>query len=106
MPCHVDAIEKPVDERALRESAEAVLNVRGMGCANCVIRVRNALLRLPGVLAAQVHLDGQAYGHARVHFDPERTRLQDLLDAVAGAGEGSHHTYRATGVENPGTGEP
>ena len=99
MPCHVEAIEKPVDERALRESAVAVLNIRGMGCVNCVNRVRNALLRLPGVLAADVHLDGQAYGHARVQFDQERTRLQDLLDAVAGAGEGSHHAYSATGVE-------
>lgn len=106
MPCHVDAIEKPVNERALRESAEAVLNVRGMGCMNCVIRVRNALLRLPGVLAAQVELDGDRYGHARVNFDPEHTRLQELLDAVAGAGEGSHHTYSATGVEIPETGEP
>ena len=99
MPCHVEAIEKPVDERALRESAEAVLNVRGMGCVNCVTRVRNALLRLPGVLAAQVELDGHAYGHARVSFDSKRTRLQDLLDAVAGAGEGSHHAYSTTGVE-------
>lgn len=99
MPCHVEAIEKPVDERALLESAEAVLNIRGMGCGNCVNRVRNALLRLPGVLAARVELNGQAYGHARVNFDPERTRLQDLLDAVAGAGEGSHHAYSAAGVE-------
>ena len=95
MPCHIEAIEKPVDERGRRESAVAVLSIRGMGCDNCATRVRNALLRLPGVLAAQVQLAG----HARVNFDPERTRLQDLLDAVAGAGEGSNHTYAATGVE-------
>ena len=39
MPCHVEAIEKPVDERALRESAAAVLSIRGMGPA--VLAARN-----------------------------------------------------------------
>jgi copper chaperone CopZ len=96
MPCHVEIIEKPVDEIALRGSAAALLRVEGMGCGGCAVRVRNGLLSVPGVLAARVEL---AEGTVRVNFDSERTPVQDLLDAVADAGDGSHHDYRATLVE-------
>ena len=96
MSCSVAAIQKPVDPAALHGSAVAVLRVAGMGCGNCAIRVRNSLLSLPGVLAAQVDLDG---GLARVNFAPNGTELQHLLDAVSDAGNGSHHEYLATLVE-------
>lgn len=96
MHCQVEAIEKPVDRAALLNSAVAVLRVSGMGCGNCAHRVRNSLLLLPGVLAARVDLEE---GLVRVNFASEQTELQQLLNAVADAGNGSHHEYRATLVE-------
>ena len=96
MQCQVRAIEKPVDEVALRGSAAALLRVDGMGCGGCATRVRNGLLSVPGVLAARVEL---AEGIVRVNFDSVRTPVQHLLNAVADAGDGSHHDYRATLVE-------
>jgi copper chaperone CopZ len=96
MHCSVPAIEKPVDRAALHGSAVAVLRVTGMGCGNCANRVRNSLLGLPGVLAAQVELGG---GLVRVNFTPNGTELQHLLDAVSDAGNDGHHEYRATLVE-------
>jgi copper chaperone len=96
MHCHVDTIEKPVDELALRGSAAALLRVDGMGCGGCATRVRNGLLRVPGVLAARVELEE---GVVRVNFDSVHTPVQDLLNAVADAGDGSHHDYRATLLE-------
>ena len=96
MQCQVRAMEKPVDDVALRGSAAALLRVDGMGCGGCATRVRNGLLRVPGVLAARVEL---AEGMVRVNFDSVRTPVQDLLNAVADAGDGSHHDYRATLVE-------
>lgn len=96
MACSVSAIEKPVDPAALHGSAVAVLRVTGMGCGNCANRVRNGLLGLPGVLAARVELEE---GLVRVNFTPNGIELQNLLDAVADAGNDGHHEYRATLVE-------
>jgi copper chaperone CopZ len=96
MHCQVPAIQKPVDGAALLNSAVAVLQVSGMGCGNCAHRVRNSLLGLPGVLAARVDLAG---GLVRVNFTSAHTDLRQLLDAVADAGNGSHHQYRAALVE-------
>ncbi len=96
MHCNVQAIEKPVDRAALHDSAVAVLRVTGMGCGNCATRVRNSLLGLQGVLAARVDLDE---GLVRINFTSDHTDMQQLLDAVAGAGNDGHHDYRATLVE-------
>ncbi len=96
MHCHVETIEKPVDEAALRSSAAALLRVDGMGCGGCATRVRNGLLKVPGVLAAKVEL---AESVVRVNFDSSSTPVQDLLNAVADAGDGSDHYYRATLLE-------
>jgi copper chaperone CopZ len=96
MQCGVQAIEKPVDQAALHGSAVAVLRVTGMGCGNCANRVRNNLLGLGGVLAAQVDL---REGLVRVNFAPADTELHRLLEAVADAGNDGHHQYRASLVE-------
>ncbi len=96
MRCHVAAFEKPVDSAALLNSAVAVLHVSGMACGNCAHQVRNSLLGLAGVLAARVDLKE---GLVRVNFASDRTELQQMLDTVAGAGNGNHHQYRATLVE-------
>lgn len=90
--CHVDPIRKDVDPAALRESSAGVLAVWGMGCPTCVLRVRNALLSLPGVLRADIDLHE---GLARVRFDAARVGTGDMVEAVARAGREVQHRYRA-----------
>ncbi len=96
MACNVQPITKIADPAALHNSAVAVLRVTGMGCGNCANRVQNSLLSLQGVVAARVELTD---GLVRVNFTSDHTDLQQLLEAVAGAGHDGHHEYRATLVE-------
>lgn len=90
--CHVDPIQKDVDADALRDSSAAVLAVWGMGCPTCVLRVRNALLSLSGVLTADVDLHE---GIARVRFDEASVETGDMVEAVARAGQAVRHRYHA-----------
>lgn len=87
--CQVEAVHKPVTEQQLAQAETVYLLVRGMGCPTCALRVRNALLRIEGVVAAAIHLD---YGVARVWYEPQvvqpetlGVRLPELAD------EGRHH---------------
>src|SRR5207247_1650465 len=57
--------------------------VRGMHCAACVSKVERALTATAGVESASVNL---ATEQATVAFDPARTDLARLRDAVAAAG--------------------
>lgn len=89
--CQVPAIEKPVDSGALESVASALLGVMGMGCPNCAMRVRNALISEAGVLAVEIELRS---GLARVAYDPGRATGRTLLAAVAAAGD-DRHCYQA-----------
>jgi len=60
-----------------------VLPVRGMHCAACVGKVEHALAGVAGVDQASVNL---ATEQATVSFDPERTSLDAIQEAVAAAG--------------------
>ncbi len=90
--CHVEAMEKQVDDEILAHAQVAALFVTGMGCVNCVNRVRNGLLQREGIYQADVDLQS---GMARVRFDGTVIGLPDLLEAVAAAGRASQHMYRA-----------
>lgn len=90
--CHVEPLRKPVDKEALRTAEVAFMTVSGMGCPNCALRVRNALLSLDDVLQADVHL---ARGVAAVTYRPERLAGRDLVTAVSAAGNDGRHDYRA-----------
>jgi copper chaperone CopZ len=63
-----------------------------MGCPNCANRVHNALVSLDGVAGAHVRLDPPI---ATVRYERERLTEADLIAAVARAGAGTHHMYRA-----------
>lgn len=89
--CHVPAIEKRVNPLALEHATTAVLGVMGMGCPNCAIRVRNALLSEVGVLAVEIELQS---GLARVAYDARQATSRALLEAVAAAGD-DRHCYQA-----------
>ncbi|MGA9533684.1 MAG: cation transporter [Anaerolineales bacterium] len=89
--CHVEAVEKVATEHERSNLIETRLAIWGMGCPNCSMRVRNALLQQSGVVDA--HVDHQS-GAAMVRHNPDMVTLAALLGAGAGAGNG-HHQYRA-----------
>lgn len=90
--CHVDPVEKPLDTDALSSAMAAYLAVSGMGCPNCAARVRNGLLRLEGVLIAEVQLE---QGIAAAAYDPQRVTVEDLTRAVTQSGNDGRHNYYA-----------
>ena len=53
------------------------LRIAGMSCGHCVSSVRRALSELDGVRVEEVKV-----GSASVAYDPERTSVQDVVDAV------------------------
>ena len=59
------------------------LHIDGMACGGCANTVRQALLGLEGVTAAEVT---HAEGRARVSFDPAGITPQQIADAVSAAG--------------------
>lgn len=92
MNCHVDPIEKPLDREALDTAMIAYLAVWGMGCPRCAMRVRNGLLNQDGVLMADVYLER---GIAKAAYDPQQITTDDLVLAVASAGNDGRHHYQA-----------
>ena len=90
--CHVDAVHKSPSIEERQEQAVALLAVEGMGCPNCVLRVRNGLLQVYGVVSAEVDLES---GQARVIYNPGLVQPKYLPRAVADAGAVARHDYRA-----------
>ena len=62
---------------------ETTIPIEGMHCASCVLRVENALKKVPGVDGAAVNL---ATEQATVAFDPQACTLDSLYQAVEDAG--------------------
>jgi copper chaperone CopZ len=90
--CHVEAVEKPVEREALYASTVAYLEVIGMGCPTCAMRVRNGLLSQTGVLLVDVNLERK---YAAVAYDPQQINPNALMDAVENAGNDGKHQYWA-----------
>jgi copper chaperone len=91
--CYVEPIYKnSVSADQLQQAARATLLVRGMGCENCVTRVRNSLLLLDGVHGVDVYLN---MALAEVRYDSKRVSVEALVDAVTRAGNDGRHEYRA-----------
>lgn len=80
------------DGRTVRES---VLMVQGMYCAACADTVESTLARCPGVLEAQVHA---ATRRLTLRWDPARTRLSELAQAVGRTGYRLLPMQQALGV--------
>jgi Cu+-exporting ATPase len=66
-------------------TSSVTLEIEGMTCAGCVSRVERKLNELESV-DASVNLATES---ARVRFDPESVRLEDLVGAVASIGYGA-----------------
>lgn len=90
--CHVELIHKPFDEKDCSEISEAGLLISGMGCPNCAIRVRNALIQLDGVNWVKIELES---GKAQVAYDAMKVTPEQFIPVVAAAGKDSRHNYVA-----------
>ncbi|RQW78895.1 MAG: heavy-metal-associated domain-containing protein [Methanothrix sp.] len=67
----------------MAEIEKAEIKVAGMACAGCSGAVEKALSRLEGVTSAKVDLANKT---AYVDYDRAKLSLQDLKEAVEGAG--------------------
>jgi len=90
--CYVEPASKTVAKELLRNADTALLEVSGMGCQNCVARVRNGLLELDGVYEVDIFLN---MGLAEVRYNGQNLSTHMLIDAVSRAGNDGRHRYRA-----------
>jgi copper ion binding protein len=66
--------------------ASVTLNIQGMTCNHCVMRVQKALAEVPGVRKAVVTLDP---GQASVDYDDSASTADAMAAAVVKAGYGA-----------------
>lgn len=91
--CYVEPIYKTaVSAQQLQQADRATLTIWGMGCQNCVTRVRNSLLAMEGVYGVNVYLN---MALAEVMYDSKLVLLNQLVEAVARAGNDGRHEYCA-----------
>jgi copper chaperone CopZ len=90
--CPVEPVEKAICEDELAQAHMARLLVLGLVCPNCAVHVRNALLRLDGVLSVDVDWHS---GLAFVDFVPSRTNPHLLIRAVSQMSAGTQHNFQA-----------
>lgn len=60
---------------------EKTVQIDGMSCQHCVMRVKKALDALQGVSSAEVEI-----GSAKIRFDEARIQLQGIEEAIIKAG--------------------
>lgn len=90
--CHVAPIQKTASDSQIRGADWVLLSIGGMGCPNCAARVRNGLLSLDGVYAADVYLNMAV---AEVFYDGRKLSRDALKEAVQRAGNDGRHEYHA-----------
>jgi len=90
--CYVEPIYKTASSDQIQNADNATLAVWGMGCENCITRVRNSLLSLDGVYGVDVYLN---MALAEVSYDNKKISAVELVDAVSRAGNDGRHKYRA-----------
>lgn len=94
--CHVTPITKVVSQDRLSRASTAFLRIGGMGCPTCALRVRNGLLQIEGVLAADVVLSS---ARARVEFDANVVQPDALVSGLPAFTEDGRHLYTAHVLE-------
>lgn len=71
------------------------LDLGGMNCASCAVRIEKALAEVPGVRAASVNFAAEK---AAVEFDPEQVDVHALVDAVKDTGYSVRTRTRQVGI--------
>ncbi len=72
-----------IDPERFNPARKVVLGLRGMVCVECRDLIQRALGSQQGVISAAVDL---VLRRAYVAFDPDRIRIEELVEAVAEAG--------------------
>lgn len=90
--CQVTPLDKPASAQQLAEAETRLLLVRGMGCPACALRVRNALLQIEGVVAANVALNR---GLAKVWYDAKLVQPEALVAHLPSLADDAGHHYTA-----------
>ncbi len=80
------------DPKELEDQKDTLLFIWGMGCPNCAMRVRNALVSQNGVIDAQVD---HRSGRALVRHNPNMVQADLLPRLVESAGNDGRHRYTA-----------
>lgn len=83
----------------VQDLQKITLKIEGMECKSCVKTVRKALLKVPGVKAAEVHIvDKDAMiGEANVEYEKDKTTPEQLVKAVEAASN-PMITYKASAI--------
>src|SRR5256885_16464555 len=84
------SIEKEIEHiPQIQPGAEShtILELEGMTCASCAMRIEKGLKKVPGVIDANVNL---ATEQATVTYDPAQTNLEHMVEKVEAVG------YKAT----------
>src|SRR5207253_7151224 len=76
-----------VYEDQRKADSRAVLELEGMTCASCAMRIEKGLKKVPGVKDANVNLATEL---ATVTYDPAQTGLEQMVQKVEAVG------YKAT----------
>jgi len=93
----LSAIYGAVSEAGYEAASETVtVGITDMSCANCAETNEKALVSTPGVVSADVNY---ATDEARVEYNPADASLEDIYDAIEGAG---YTPVREGGDENTG----
>lgn len=95
----IEPIHKTVSMEQRRQADRVWLSVGGMDCSNCAIRVRNGLISLEGVYAADVYLD---MALAEVFYDRRKVSTNTLQLAVHSASRLDYHEYHAVVIATEG----
>jgi Cu+-exporting ATPase len=74
------------------ETSHAILDLEGMACASCAMRIENGLKKVPGVTNAQVNLATEL---GTITYDLTQTNIEQLVQKVENLG------YKATPVAQP-----
>lgn len=92
-PAQMAAYTQWIEDEQGKELGQSRLLLSGMYCAACSGLIEDALRRVPGVSQAEVSAAAQ---RAVVVWDPARTRVSQLIEAVRSVGYGA---YPDTGAE-------
>ncbi len=85
-PIEEDVTVSQIKSEPIQES-RTVLDLEGMTCASCAMRIEKGLKRVPGVIDANVNL---ATEKAAVIYNPTQTNLEQMVQKVEAVG------YKAT----------
>ena len=73
------------------------LKLRGMSCASCASSIEKIISNIPGVNSCNVNFGAEL---AAIAYDPRRTRIKDIQQAVEKAGYSSYSVREVIVAEN------